>query len=120
MARSILVVDDEASVRSVLRSTLERAGFTVSEASDGRQAVDLLQQEHFDLAIVDILLPERDGLETIMFLHLERPETKVIAITGSENELYLKTARLMGVSKTFTKPLRMQELQSVTCELLAV
>lgn len=119
MPNTILVVDDEPMVRTVLRQSLERVGHRVVEAECGKRASELLGQHDFDLAIIDILMPDQDGLDLIMDLRMQKSPVKVIAITGSPNDLYLKTARLMGVSATFTKPVPLAELTSATSDLLA-
>jgi CheY-like chemotaxis protein len=82
MSGFVLIVDDEEQVRDVLRRKMEQCGFTVSEAHNGKQAIDRLGTEEVDLVISDIMMPERDGLEVIMHLKKTKPEVKVIAISA--------------------------------------
>ncbi len=115
----ILVIDDEKLVRTVLRTVLEMDGHTVIEAEDGRTGITLYREQHADLVITDILLPELDGLETIMELTREFLNVKVIAISGLQGEPeVLARARLLGARRTFQKPFNPQHLlQAVRYEL---
>ena len=105
MAR-ILLVDDDQQVREMLKLTLERAGHVVTEANDGTQAVAFYKPESFDLVVTDIVMPEKEGIETIMELRGMNPSVHIIAISGGGRispEDYLKWARRFGVQHTFTK-----------------
>ncbi len=104
MSRSILIVEDDAEVRHLIRRTLENGGHDVCEAANGLEAVSAVKATPFDLVITDILMPELDGLETIIYLRREVPGTKIIAISGTQNELFLRDARGLGASATLTKP----------------
>ncbi|HLA61423.1 MAG TPA: response regulator, partial [Nitrospiraceae bacterium] len=79
---SILVVDDEDQIRKLIRETLEQAGYHVTEAHDGKEALQQYRLTPADLVIMDILMPDQDGLETTITLRREFPNVKVIAITG--------------------------------------
>ena len=79
---SVLVVDDQDEVRQLIRETLEQAGYEVEEARDGKEGLERYRARSTDLVIMDILMPEQDGLEAIMTLHREFPDTRVIAMTG--------------------------------------
>jgi CheY-like chemotaxis protein len=79
VAARILVVDDEECVRSLLRHLLNDAGHAVVEASNGKEAIAKLQSEDVDLMITDLVMPEREGIETIMELRQRRPELGIIA-----------------------------------------
>jgi CheY-like chemotaxis protein len=104
MSHSILIVEDDAEVRHLIRHTLASSGYDVSEASNGAEAVRTIKATPFDLVITDILMPEQDGLETIIFLRRNAPNTKIIAISGTQNELFLRDARGLGAGATLTKP----------------
>lgn len=82
MPPSILIVDDDAPIRSVLRRKLEQYQYDVCEAADGNEAIRALETTRFDLVITDIIMPEKDGIETICFLRLKQPEVKIIAISA--------------------------------------
>ncbi|MEK7350245.1 MAG: response regulator, partial [Nitrospirota bacterium] len=76
---SILVVDDDDQIRRLIRDTLEEAGYRVTEARNGREAIPQYRLDHADLVIMDILMPGQDGLVTIATLRQDFPDLKVIA-----------------------------------------
>jgi CheY-like chemotaxis protein len=99
----ILVVDDEPAVRCSLRYQLEGAGYEVVEAADGRGVVDIVQRDGIALVVTDIVMPNREGLETIKELRRACPGVPVIAISARGPD-YLHTAQLFGACRTFAKP----------------
>jgi two-component system response regulator (stage 0 sporulation protein F) len=117
----ILVVDDDDMVRQVIVSALTREGYTVAEAANGREAVEQLKLRPSDLVITDILMPERDGLETIISLSGESRNVPIIAMTGlsSHSALYLEMAQTFGALHILEKPFEMAELVRITREVLA-
>lgn len=120
---SVLVVDDEDQVRQLIKETLEQAGHQVRQARDGKEALQLYRQQHVDLVIMDILMPDQDGLESIVTLRREFPKVKVIAITGGTDMIgilnSLDVAKMLGASRTLQKPFEMQALlDAVAAELL--
>ena len=120
MAR-VLVVDDEELVRTMLREVLERAGYEVIDAPDGKVAARLYREKPADLLIVDILMPEKDGLETIIDLCGEFPDVKIIAVSGGgvTGRLdLLPAAEHLGAVRTFKKPFKMRELLAAIEEIL--
>jgi CheY-like chemotaxis protein len=119
MPPSILIVDDDAPVRSVLRRKLEQCHYDICEAADGNEAIRALESTKFDLVITDIIMPEKDGIETICFLRLKQPNVKIIAISAPSNQLFLESARGLGAERVFTKPLRLAELAEAVQALLA-
>lgn len=121
---SILVVDDEAQVRHLIRETLEQAGYQVTEARDGKEALQQYRLAQADLIIVDILMPDQDGLETTSKLRREFPHVKVIAITGGSDMIgrlnFLDVAKMLGAHRTLRKPFEMKALlDAVHAELQA-
>ena len=119
---SILVVDDEEQVRKLIVETLAQAGYEVQEARDGREALQQYREKHVDLVIMDILMPDQDGLESIAALRQEFPEVKVIAITGGTDMIgilgFLDVAKMLGASRTLQKPFEMHTLlDTVAAEL---
>ncbi len=111
---SVLVVDDEDQIRQLIRETLERAGYEVQEARDGRQGLERYRAKPTDLVIMDILMPDQDGLESIMTLRREFPASHVIAITGGRDMIgilnFLDVAKMLGARRTLQKPFDMQTL----------
>lgn len=110
---SIFVMDEEAPVRALSSTALQSAGYEVVEASNGREGLRLYRQRPVDLVIVDILMPELNGPDTIMELTREFLDIKAIAISGAFGDEYmLKTARLLGARRTLRKPFGIEELLS--------
>jgi DNA-binding response OmpR family regulator len=117
----ILVIDDDINIREMLKECLERAEYEVLVASDGKAALTLHSANPVDLIITDIVMPEKDGLEIIMEFRRRFPAVKVIAISGGgkigANE-YLNIAKVLGATKTFSKPFELRELLAAVRELL--
>jgi DNA-binding response OmpR family regulator len=105
----VLVTDDERDVRELIQEILEEAGCQVLTAGDGRQAIAYLAQRSVDLFIVDLVMPEQEGIETISAVRQRWPGLKVLAISGS-GALYLRVARLMGAQGTLQKPFTVDAL----------
>lgn len=112
MAR-ILVVDDEPQVRKMLKKLLEREGYEVAEAPDGREGVKRYEEAPFDLVLLDIVMPEKEGIETIRELKSSHPDVKIIAMSGGGKgsaEGYLDMAKILGAIHTFAKPVMPEKL----------
>ena len=108
---SILVIDDEETIRKLFQLTLERAGYRVLTAEHGKHGLRLLERQDVDLILVDIFMPEMDGLEVIRLLRKTRSACKIIAISGrADTQAYLDTAKFLGAHATMEKPLNLQEL----------
>lgn len=104
---SILVIDDDNLMRDMLIRMVALQGHDVKGAEDGWIAEKLLRDSAFDLVITDIIMPEKEGLETIMYIHKQYPTTPIIAISGGERiepESYLQLAKTLGAHYTFSKP----------------
>jgi len=117
---SILLVDDDRQIRDMLKLTLERAGHGVTEAENGVQAVSFYNADDHDLVITDIVMPEKEGIETIMDLRNINSEVRIIAISGGGRinpDDYLSWARRFGVTHTFTKPVKRDLLLEAIEEL---
>jgi CheY-like chemotaxis protein len=117
----ILVIDDDDLIRGLLRSVLEKAGYQVLEAPDGNVGIEIFREQSADLIITDILMPEKEGLETIMEIRRESPDVKIIAISGGAKVgpfTYLKLAERFGAERVFSKPLEMRQLLQAIRELL--
>jgi len=108
---TILIIDDEVPIRALLRTTLERAGYEITEAPNGRIGLELYRHRPTDLVITDILMPEMTGLDLILELTRAFLNVKVIAISGaSDTENTLDAAKLLGVRHTLHKPFSMAAL----------
>jgi CheY-like chemotaxis protein len=78
----ILVVDDEDQMRTMIRQMLEKSGYEVTEARNGREAICRYRERPSDVVITDLIMPEKEGIETIMEFRHEHPDVKIIAISG--------------------------------------
>ena len=119
---SVLVVDDQDQVRQLIRDTLEQAGYEVAEARDGKEGLDRYRARSTDLVIMDILMPDQDGLEAIMAFRREFPDTRVIAMTGGSDATgilnFLDVAKMLGARRTLQKPFELKVLlDTVAAEL---
>jgi CheY-like chemotaxis protein len=117
----ILVVEDDYQVRTMLRLTLERLGYEVDEAANGEVACEKFRSRPFDLTITDIVMPEKEGIGTIIDIRREDPDAKIIAISGGARGgpgIYLDSAEKFGAARTFTKPVDPKELLLAVQELL--
>lgn len=124
MAR-ILIIDDDAPVRAMLRQFLESNGHQIVEAADGEKGVELFEelfnQAPVDLVITDAELPRKSGLDVIQELTYDFPGVKIIAITGSSGEAAQAVrinAEVFGAYRVFPKPIPLQELLGAIEDLL--
>jgi two-component system, chemotaxis family, chemotaxis protein CheY len=111
----ILVMDDEAQILRLVREILHAAGHQVLCAADGIAGMALFRKEAPEVVIVDIVMPEQEGIETILAIRRESPRVKVIAISGAGpvgDVDVLKMARALGADDVISKPFRAQELLS--------
>ena len=121
MQGTILVIDDDDQVRSMLKTLLEKEGYTVQGACDGKEGLKIYQEHEFDLVITDIIMPEKEGIETIRELRQYNPDVNIIAVSGGgaiEADKYLLLAKGLGVRYTFEKPFRRNDLLAAVRELL--
>jgi CheY-like chemotaxis protein len=119
---TILVIDDDQEVRDFLVAVLERAGHEVTTAGNGRDGVAMFREHAVQVVITDIIMPEKDGIETILDLRREHPDLKVIAISGGGRttpENYLHSARLLGADRAMRKPFKNEEILRAIEELTA-
>jgi len=103
----ILVIDDDKFVRTSIRAVLEGAGNEVSDASDAETGLGLQRANPFDVAIVDLIMPNKEGLETIRELKRDFPALPIIAISGGGDIVrknFFQAAELFGAKITLEKP----------------
>ncbi|MEW6158137.1 MAG: response regulator [Verrucomicrobiota bacterium] len=111
MKKHILVVDDEAPIRELLESYFKRQGYQVSVAASGNEAVTLANENPLDVIILDIVLPDTDGLELLGNLKTTHPNLPVIIMTGiGFDEELLQEARLKGAAGYVSKTLPLEQL----------
>src|SRR5581483_4119908 len=109
----ILVVDDEQSMRDVLSIMLKRAGYTVTTASDGDEAIAHLGKEIFDLVITDLKMPKVGGLEVLKAVKASSPDTVVLVITAFASAESAVEAMKHGAYDYLTKPFQVDEVQLI-------
>lgn len=105
--KKILVIEDNPIVRSTVGRILQAGGYEVISASDGLQGVAAFRKEQPDLVVTDIIMPEQEGIETIRQILSDRPNAKIIAISGGGrigNTDFLQIARKVGASEVLPKP----------------
>ncbi len=118
---AILVVDDDAQVLEVVSEMLKLEGHAVTAVSNGLQATAEFHSSHFDLVITDLIMPEREGLETISEMRRTTSTVPIIAISGGGRigpADYLASAAQLGANATLAKPFKRKELVSTVSELL--
>lgn len=116
---AILVVDDDEVMRDLLRRVLERSGYEVVTATDGRDGVERLRGRAVDVTITDMVMPVMDGIELIQTLVAEQPSVRIIAVSGVDDwDNYLKTARSLGAKAVLRKPVGGAELVSTVKRVL--
>lgn len=121
MNSQILVIEDDNAVREFIRQTLSKAGYGVIAAGDGVEGLDLFRAQKPDLVITDIVMPQKEGLQTIIELRQQAPDVKVIAMSAGgrySNMDYLKLARKFGARATLTKPFMRDEMLDLVRETL--
>ena len=105
--QSILVIDDDEPIRELLRAILEREGYRVLEAPDGDEGLKQFTETPTDLVITDLIMPGKEGIETIRDLRQKFPGVKIIAVSGGGRigpDSYLKMAKGVGALRTLRKP----------------
>ena len=107
---SILVVDDEDALRTVLSSELESEGYVVATAADGDDAISVLQGKSFDLVLLDIKMPRVDGFEVLRFIKERYPATKVIMLTGFADLKNAIESKKLGAEDFVSKPYDLVDL----------
>lgn len=108
MSKCILIVDDDRLARDVLRAHLARNGFRTAEAQNGLEAIEAIRKGGIDAMMLDILMPESDGLEVLMWLIREKVDLPVVVITqaGADNHAnFAEMAERFGALKSSVKPL---------------
>lgn len=118
----IMVVDDDAGVRRVLHILLSRAGYQVSQARDGVEALRLWRDTGSDLVITDLHMPEKDGIEMIVELLSYSPDLRIIAMSGGGQTKRLDllgNASLLGAVHTIEKPFTLNEMMSTVRRVLS-
>lgn len=119
----ILIADDEANLVRVLEQALVRAGHSIVIARDGLEALRRLALGDIELVVLDMVMPNMNGLEVIKEMQKKYPKVKIVAISGGGDgggaEDYLDVAKHLGASCCLFKPFMLNELSAIIKELLS-
>jgi PAS domain S-box-containing protein len=115
----VLVIDDDATVRSFLSKLLAEEGYEVHAAADGEAGISEVERRQIGLVITDLVMPGRESLETMRTLRLRFPEVRIIAVSGAFDGEFLKAASRLGADATFQKPIDPNRLLPAVRTLLA-
>lgn len=119
----ILVIDDDELMRLTIKGALKKWGYAVSEAENGNIGVAMYKAERPDAVITDLLMPDKEGLETISDIRALDPNAKIIAMSGggsAKNMAFLQLAQKMGAGQILSKPVKPDELIKAVRTLLGV
>lgn len=110
MGKRILIVDDEPSIVTLLKFNVEQAGFATDAAYDGLQAVQLVERNSYDLVILDLMLPEMDGMEVCRHLRNEKIDVPILMLTAKDDESDKVLGLEVGADDYLTKPFSPKEV----------
>jgi DNA-binding response OmpR family regulator len=112
-ASAVLVVDDDPVLAGLISRGLSGAGYEVGEAIDGNKALKALETKTYDAVVIDIIMPDREGVETIIEIRERWPGIKIIAMSGGgrmDPDMFLNLASTFGADALLKKPFRLREL----------
>ena len=119
----ILIIDDDELFRESLVLMLEQLGHSVVEAANGLQGMACFELEAFDLVMTDLVMPEQEGIETILKIRRKKTGIKIIAMSGGGNisitRTNLESAKKLGATATLSKPFSADELSNLLAKTLA-
>jgi len=110
---AVLIVDDDELMRKMIGKSLVRTGYEITEASNGKEALECLGRQIFDLIIIDLVMPEKGGIETIIDIHRMYPLIKRIAISGkveTSNDSIQELIKQFNVDAIFANPFEIFDL----------
>lgn len=110
LLKSILIIDDEIEANDLIRTFLERRGYTVYGASDGQSGIDAIKTKKPDLVFLDIKMPGMDGIDVLLKLKEENISAKIIVVTGLSEGEQIEKAKTLGILGVLKKPLQMSAL----------
>jgi CheY-like chemotaxis protein len=120
---TILVIDDDTTARTVIVEMLTENGHQTVEARDGDEGLELFNEGKFDIVITDLIMPNVEGIETIIKLKKRHPAVNIIAVSGGGRISavdHLSLAEKFDVNKTLTKPFRKDDLLKAVDEILGI
>jgi CheY-like chemotaxis protein len=109
----VLLVEDDKELREMLKMSLQRKGYTVQEAENGKEAISHFKPLITDLVVTDLIMPEEDGIKVVIRLRELKPSIKIIAISGGGKVgpgSYLNLAKALGADAIYSKPFSIKDL----------
>ena len=122
MTTTVLIADDDPTLRAIAAELLSGEGYRVLEAEDGDEALRIVEAETVDLIVLDMLMPNKDGIETIIELKRRRSSVRILAISSGGSmdiDSLLKPALAFGADRVMSKPLRISTFASTVAEMLS-
>ena len=118
---TILVIDDEPVDRMIVAEVLRAEGHDVVEASNGAEGIKAIDKADLDVLVTDLIMPDKDGIETIMEIRQSNPDLKILAVSGGGRHgdlSSLEVAKDLGADSTLAKPIDAERLIAIVNELL--
>lgn len=119
---TVLIIEDDHNILLMIKRMLESFGFDIKLASNGLEGLEFFRKFDVDLVITDIIMPEKEGLEIIREMRRERPELKIIAMSGGGKlsaSNYLETAKIFGAASILEKPFTKKQMVEAVQDSLA-
>ena len=119
---AILVIDDDEPMRRTVARMLRQAGHDVIEAGNGVEGVRLFRTTPCAVVVTDLIMPDKEGIETIREVRAIAPDVRIIAMSGravTQQEHYLRVAEVLGADASLTKPFRVEELLATLARVMA-
>lgn len=110
MSKKLLVVDDEESIVTLLKYNLEQAGYEVETAHDGEMALDKAKNDEYDLMVLDLMLPKKDGIEVCKEMRQRQLQTPILMLTAKDDEFDKVLGLELGADDYMTKPFSPREV----------
>jgi DNA-binding response OmpR family regulator len=118
----ILVIDDDDAMRGSIRKILERDGHEVFEAADGRRGLQMFRAMGADVVVTDLIMPEKEGIETIIDLREQSQDVRILAVSGGDRMFAgvarLEDAETLGADMSLAKPFTVDQLRQAVATLL--
>jgi two-component system chemotaxis response regulator CheY len=121
--KRVLLIDDDVELLRQMSKAFQGAGFDVAAAPDGQVGLLRCEEGEFDLVVCDLIMPTREGIETIVAMRMAHPALRIIAISGGYRvgpKDFLDLARHVGADETLAKPFRPSDLVGLAARLLAL
>jgi DNA-binding NtrC family response regulator len=116
----VLIIDDDAQIRNLWADVLSEQGFDVRVAPSGVEGVEIAVSERIDVVVTDILMPDKDGIETLLEIKSTRPDAKVLVVSGGGTLLsssYTRIAEKLGADASLQKPVEIGRFCRVVAAL---